>query len=277
MNNSTYDSISITAIKILQKKARHTSIPYVQKLADTLNINYQSNKLRDWLRKLIWGKVYSGLYLELRFNAISEALKLYPESAIIDIASGYGTRGLIESSGREAYIDTDLDKLITHKKNVIERMQQDKINSCHYFKSLNICDSQNLEKIGNFIQELSLTKPIVIINEGLLMYLHPTEQERVRDNIKAFLLKYSPDGAWITTDFSERELNVTPFQQLMMKRLSILVQRKLYYFPNDDSVEEFLKKASLNSTKLPSLESQNNDPEIRSVAENFRAYVITLK
>ena len=196
---------------------------------------------------------------------------------MVDIASGYGTRGLVESSRREAYIDTDLDKLIAHREQVMELMQEGKRSPGHYFRPLNICDPQSLEQLGNFLQSLNLTKPIVLIHEGLLMYLNPAEQERARDNLKAFLAKYSPDGAWITTDFSERDLNLTLLQQLMMKKLSKEVKRQLYYFPNDDAVAEFLEAADLKFTKLPNLEAHNNNLEIRSVAEEFRAYQITLR
>ncbi|MBE9167224.1 hypothetical protein IQ238_06660 [Pleurocapsales cyanobacterium LEGE 06147] len=276
MDNSIYEPISYTAGKILQKKARDTSIPYVQELADTLKINWKSTKIRDWLRKLIWGKVRPGLYLELRYNAISQALQLYPESAVLEIAAGYSTRGLVECLHREAYIETDLDKLIFHKEKIIDLMQEGKRSSCHYFKPLNICNPQSVERVGNFIQSLGLTKPIVVIHEGLFMYLNPAEQELARDNLKIFLAKYSPDGAWITTDFSERDLNLTILQQFMMKKLSKEVERKLYYFPNDDAVTKFLKAANFNFTKLPNLEAKNDKSEVRSVAEEFRAYQITL-
>lgn len=276
MDNSIYEPISYTAEKILQKKARDTSILYAKELADTLKINWKSNKIKDWLRTLIWGRVRPGLYLELRYNAISKALQLYPESAVLEIAAGYSTRGLVECMHREAYIETDLDKLIFHKEKVIDLMQKDKRNGCHYFKSLNICNSQSIEEIGNFIQSLGLTKPVVVIHEGLFMYLNPSEQQLARDNIKTFLAKYSPNGAWITTDFSERDLNLTILQQFMMRKLSREVERKLYYFPNDDAVTDFLKEANLNFTKLPNLEAQNDKSEVRSVAEEFRAYHIRL-
>ncbi len=276
MDNSIYEPISYTAEKIIQKKARDTSIPYVQKLADALKIDWKSTRIKNWLRMLIWGKVRSGLYLELRYNAVSQALQLYPESAVLEIAAGYSTRGLVECLHREAYIETDLDKLIVHKKKVIDLMPEGKSSSCHYFKPLNICNPQSVEQVGNFIQSLGLTKPVVVINEGLFMYLTPSQQQMARDNIKTFLAKYSPDGAWITTDFSERDLNLTMLQQFMMNKLSKEVKRKLNYFPDDDSVTDFLKAANLKFTKLPNLEAQNNEPEVRSVAEEFRAYQITL-
>jgi O-methyltransferase involved in polyketide biosynthesis len=276
MDNSIYEPISYTAEKILQKKARDTSILYAKELADTLKIDWKSSKIKDWLRTLIWGRVRPGLYLELRYNAISQALQLYPESAVLEIAAGYSTRGLIECMHREAYIETDLDKLIFHKEKVIDLMQEGKRNPCHYFKPLNICNPQSIEQVGNFIQSLGLTKPVVVIHEGLFMYLNTSEQQLARDNIKTFLAKYSPDGAWITTDFSERDLNLTILQQFMMKKLSREVERKLYYFPNDDAVTDFLQEANLNFTKLPNLEAQNNELEVRSVAEEFRAYQITL-
>jgi O-methyltransferase involved in polyketide biosynthesis len=123
---------------------------------------------------------------------------------------------------------------------------------------------------------LRLNKPLVVVHEGILMYLDEAEQRLVRDNIRSFLRDHSPDGAWITTDFSERDLDQGLLQRLMTHLLVRRVRRPFNRFPNVDSVGRFLSAADLAFELLPSPNANDSDPSARALAESFRAWRISL-
>jgi hypothetical protein len=73
-----YEPISYTARKILQKRARHTNIPYAREMAEAVGVEWRVSRAREWARHLVWGRVRSGLFLQFRHDAISSALQAYP-------------------------------------------------------------------------------------------------------------------------------------------------------------------------------------------------------
>lgn len=271
-----FDPISYTAIKILQKRALHTSIPYAAEMADALGVEWRVSGARRRLRRALWGDARAGRYLQFRYDAISSALEAFPDSAVLEIAAGFSTRGLAESPRREAYVETDLPRLIARKPGLIRAIRGSAPADNHLFASLNACSASDMAAAGERIASLGLRKPAVVVHEGILMYLSDAEQAQVRDNIRSFLERHSPTGAWITTDFSERDLDRTPWQRLMTRLLTRRVQRSFNRFPDDGSVREFLARAGLSAEPLPSPWAQDSDGDVRAVAEAFRAWRITL-
>ena len=271
-----FDSISYTAGKILQKRALHTNIPFAKEMADVVGLEWRISDFRGMLRNLLWGKVRSGYFLQLRYNALSQGLQDYPGCPVLEIAAGFTTRGLVESKEREAYIESDLENLASRKRMIVEKIRGSEPEPNHHFRSLNICSLEGMDDMTDFVSNLNLAKPIVVIHEGLLMYLKKAEKEVARDNIKSFLQRCSPRGAWITTDFSERNLDDTFLQKLMTTKLTKRVDRDFEYFQDDAEVESFLRSADLQFTKIPNLEAQNPDREIREIAETLRAHKITI-
>jgi len=276
VSDADHDPVSYTATKILQKRAWHTSIGYAREMADALRVQWRISRPRAWARDALWGKIRAGLFLQFRHDAISQALESFPGSAVLEIAAGYSTRGLVESSSREAYIESDLPQLIRRKPRLIETIRGSVPASNHYFWALNACSAADMERVGEMVDRLKLDKPIVVVNEGIIVYLNDAEQRGFRDNIKSFLSKHSPRGAWITTDFSEREVDETLWQRLMTYALTRRVNRRFNRFRDDRSVAAFLSAAGLSFEKLPNLKADDCDAEVRAVAESFRAWRITL-
>jgi O-methyltransferase involved in polyketide biosynthesis len=271
-----FDPISYTAIKIVEQRARLTSILYAREMADALGVHWRDSGAREWARRILWGSIRGGRYLQFRFEAISKALEVYPGSAVLEIAAGFNTRGLAECSAREAYIESDLLPVIRRKPRLIEVIRGSPPERNHHFVALNACYASDMERVGVMIDGMGLNKPVVIIHEGLLIYLNDREQAQVRDNIKVFLSKHTPRGAWITTDFSERDSDQTMWQRLQTRRLARRIHRHFNRFPDDRSVIGFLSEAGFSIERLPSPSADDLDEEVREVAGRFRAWMITL-
>jgi len=277
VSNADYDLVSYTAIKILQKRAWHTSIAYTRQMADALGVEWRISKPRAWARNALWGEFGAGLFLQFRHEAISQALDNFPGSAVLEIAAGYSTRGLVESSSREAYIESDLPQLIRCKPRLIETIRGSGPATNHYFCGLNACSAADMHRVGELVDRLKLKKPLVVVHEGLMMYLSDAEQRSVRDNIRTFLSEHSPHGAWITTDFSERDVDETLWQRMMNWALTRRVNRRFNRFKDDRAVGAFLSAADLSYEELPNIKADEGETEARAVAELFRAWTITLR
>jgi len=271
---SDYDAISYTALKVLQQRARDCEIPMCRELADAAGIPWQTSWLRSTLKRLIGGKVQSGLYLQLRHDAISRALEAYAGCAVLELSAGYGTRGINECSAREAYIETDLPSLVLRKAELVGRVRDGNTVPNHYFSALNVMERSDFDAMQDFVGRLGLSKPLVIIHEGLLMYFNDQELETVRDGISRLMRSQAQGAVWLTPDFSERDIDQRLGQRLLSLKLRRRVGRRLNYFSDNDAVEKFLKNGGLRCDWLPSPFS-GRDRAARDYAEFFRVHRIT--
>jgi O-methyltransferase involved in polyketide biosynthesis len=275
MADLKHDPISYTALKVLQQRARSCTIPMCREMAEAAGIPWQSSFPRRLLRKIVGGKAQSAAYLQLRHDAMTHALRSYPEYAILELAAGFGTRGVLEAANREAYIETDLLNLLRRKEKVVAKLRDGASVSNHYFHPVNVTDPGEMKSIGVFVNSLNLRKPIVIIHEGLLMYFNEKEQETVRDNIAQLMMGHKPGAIWLTPDFSERNIDQTYLQKILSLKLRAHVKRQLNYFGSNDEVVRFLIAGGLDCEWLPNSVDPANSGT-RAYAEYFRIHRITL-
>jgi O-methyltransferase involved in polyketide biosynthesis len=275
MTDSEYDPISYTALKVLQQRARNCTIPMCREMADAAGIPWQSAWPRKLLRQLTGGKAGSGAYLQLRHDAMTEALREYPGNAILELAAGFGTRGVSEARTREAYVETDLQNLLLRKAKVVDRLRGGTPAPNHHLRPVNVMDPGEMRGIGDFLNGLHLTRPLVIIHEGLLMYFSRQEQETIRDNIARLMKGHAPGAVWLTPDFSERNIDQTFLLKLLQMKLRGHVKRQLNYFTDNDAVRQFLHAGGLDCTWLPNV-TNPADSATHAYAEYFRIHRITL-
>ncbi len=274
MADLEHDPISYTALKVLQQRARTCTIPMCREMAEAAGIPWKSAWPRTYLRKVVGGKAQSGAYLQLRHDAMTHALKNYPENAVLELAAGFGTRGVLEAPNREAYLETDLLNLLRRKEKVVAKLRGGTSVPNHYFHPANVTDQGEMERISRFVNSLNLKKPIVIIHEGLLMYFNQREQEIVRDNIAALMMSHTPGAIWLTPDFSERNIDQTFLQKLMSLKLRGHVKRQLNYFPENDAIVRFLEARNLACEWLAN-STNPADASTHAYAEYFRIHKIT--
>jgi O-methyltransferase involved in polyketide biosynthesis len=269
MADLDHDPISYTALKVLQQRARNSTIPMCREMAEAAGVPWRSGRLRTALRNLVGGKSGSASYLQLRHDALSRALEAHRGCAVLELAAGFGTRGVLESEQREAYIETDLRNLVARKEQAVRVLRNGAPLTNHYFRALNVTEPSELGGITAFVGSLRLSMPLVILHEGLLMYFSAQEQAAVRDGIGALMKSHRPGAVWLTTDFSERDLDHGPMQHLMSLKLRGRVKRSLNYFADNAAVERFLNAGGLRCEWLPSADQG-------AYAEYFRAHRITL-
>lgn len=188
-----YDAISPSAKSLLLLKGI-TNIPFAKNIAELTSLPDKYNpdiKNRDLA---FWKRV---VHFESRYWSIDQLLSRLTIGNILELASGYSFRGLnTVMQNNIHYIDTDLLNVINHKKDLLKDLQNDNIRTKGNLEimALNALDENQFNEILNYFPE----GPLVIVNEGLLMYLSDKEKEILSKIIYKALKKRG--GFWITGD-----------------------------------------------------------------------------
>jgi len=223
-----YNTISPSARSLLLLKG-HTTIPYAREAAAL--IQYPERYEPDLSNRQpgFWIRV---MHFEARYQSINSLLsELLPQpdgssaaaSAapqpinILELSSGFSFRGLALAAERPVnYIDTDLPDVIATKQRLIDALTAKTPASAngqsaptngqsapaahtplrgHYeLRPLNALDPAAFQAIVDSMPE----GPIIILNEGLLMYLGPEEKQQLCQLISKVL--HERGGYWITAD-----------------------------------------------------------------------------
>lgn len=186
-----YSTISPTAKSLLLLKGI-TQIPFVKEAAELMIAPqpYQpdlSNKDVSF-----WGRV---LHFEDRYWSIDQLLADLSIKNILELSSGFSFRGL-EATKQPGYhyIDTDLPEVVAIKKEFVAALSGASVVSALELLPLNALDeAQFEERVSRFP-----AGEIVIVNEGLLMYLDESEKEQLCRIIHRVLTQRG--GYWITAD-----------------------------------------------------------------------------
>ena len=165
INDKDYEEISPTAI-VTSYPRIFTDIPYEKEIYNWLEKHCNENIT---LNKMLAPEI------EARYKLINKILDKYNIKQVLELASGYSSRGLIYS--KKGYNPKSL--------NII---------------SGNALKKEDFKKIESYLKS---NEEIVVINEGLLRYLTFDEKEIVAYNIYNLLSKYG--GIWITCDVTPKK------------------------------------------------------------------------
>ncbi len=204
------ETISPSAYALLMMKS-HTSIPYVREAAalvdpaqfTSLSSGIDIDPVDYWMRVM---------HFESRYWSINQLLEDLTATNILEISSGFSFRGLDLSHKKPVfYIDTDLPNIIAGKQRFIDALtataaatSPDSLPGHYELQPLNALDPAAFEAVINKFP----AGPLTIINEGLMVYLDPTEKAQLCTNIRKALLSRPghPTSAgpsssrWITAD-----------------------------------------------------------------------------
>ena len=225
-----YSTISPSAKSLLLMKG-YTNIPFAKNAAEL--ISYFNNYSPDFNKKdfTFWARV---AHFENRYWSIDQLLNELSAKNILELSSGFSFRGLnAVKENNVHYIDTDLPEIISIKKRLIHQLQDENFTLKGKLETLplNALDeNQFQERVNHFSKE-----EIIIVNEGLLMYLSNAEKEKLCDNIRKVLQQYG--GYWITADIYIRK-------ELENNLLKI-----------DDKLKAFFKQHKIEENKFESLQS----------------------
>lgn len=202
MSTRNYNTISPSARALLLLKG-YTPIPYARQAAELIQApdpyvpNYADHPPGFWARVM---------HFEARYSSINQLLAdILPPAAdlataalnILELSSGFSFRGLAFAADRPVYyIDTDLPEVIATKQPLVDALVAGPpFPLGHYeLRALNALD----EDAFNAVIDSFPPGKLIIVNEGLLMYLNKEEKQRLGALIRKALLKRG--GFWITAD-----------------------------------------------------------------------------
>lgn len=184
-----FESISPTAI-VTAYPRQFTDIPYEKEIYQWLQKNCKDNDIK--LNKLLAPEI------EARYKLTNKILDDLNVKQVIEIATGYSSRGIIYAEKGYEYIEMDLEEVAKNKVKLLKDIAN--IPDNLHITSGNALNYADFEKCGEFLDN---NKEVAIINEGLLRYLTFEEKEIVAKNIYNVLKKYN--GVWITCDVTPKK------------------------------------------------------------------------
>ena len=225
--NRNFDTISPSAKSLLFMKA-HTTIPYAQQTAELVaspRIFTPDFEKKDFT---FWARV---LHFENRYLSVDQLLSDLRVTNILELSSGYSFRGLDKTRDSNCnYIDTDLPDVISTKKEIVDELRTDNHKGVLEILPLNALDEDQFRKVVTRFPAGN----IVIINEGLLMYLSATEKEVLCRIIHSILKERG--GYWITADVYIKD---------KVGKLNLEIDGKTKHFFDKHNIEENLKNGNL--------------------------------
>ncbi len=193
METRDFNSISPSAKSLLFMKG-HTDIPYAKKTAELMM--HPDKFIPDYTRKDLsfWARM---VHFENRYWSIDQLLTGLPVRNILEISSGYSFRSLAMAHHFDChYIDTDLPAVIDIKKSILNDLNGDISDMKGKLEliPLNALDGEQFNEVISRFPD----GEIIIVNEGLLMYLNGDEKDKLCNLIRDILQKRG--GYWITSD-----------------------------------------------------------------------------
>jgi O-methyltransferase involved in polyketide biosynthesis len=226
--NRDYSSISPSARALLLLKGL-TDIPFALEAAKLINRpdHYQPDYSIKELA--FWGRV---LHFESRYKSIDQLLAGLPARNILEISSGFSFRGLSAAMNKEVYyIDTDLPEVITTKQSLLDDLLQHAIPKGKLETlALNALDEVAFKATADHFPK----GEVIVVNEGLLVYLDMDEKRKLCHNIREILRQRG--GYWITADIYVKSPNRFPGLQM------------------NDKLQEFFREHRIEENKFNSFE-----------------------
>jgi hypothetical protein len=192
-NSRDYSAISPSAKSLLLLKGL-TNIPFAREAAELISLPEKYEPDINNKDIAFWKRV---VHFENRYWSIDQLLSGLEITNIFELSSGFSFRGL--DTVRQSpvhYIDTDLPEVITQKKEILAALEGSDAERLGKLETLplNALDEKRFNEIADSFPE----GPIVIVNEGLLMYLNDAEKGKMASMI--YKLLKTRGGFWITGD-----------------------------------------------------------------------------
>lgn len=189
IDNKDFEKISSTAI-VTSYPRIFTDIPYEKEIYEWLNNHCNENVI---LNKMLAPEI------EARYKLISKLLDNSKITQVLELASGYSSRGLIYSNKGYNYVEMDLENVCNNKINIIKSIKKDMPKSLKIISG-NALNKEDFLKCNKYFED---NKPVAVLNEGLLRYLTFEEKKIVAENVFCILKKHG--GVWITCDVTPKK------------------------------------------------------------------------
>ncbi len=255
MTDFDYNKISITA-KLVAFFRQFSDIPFAKEVAEYVHAadavteiakqfdesgasfsNSDSELPED-------AKVYAPV-LEARYKSLVQLIRNSGTTQVLELASGFSLRGLAMSQNSDlVYVDTDLPGIREEKSKLVADLRAQRPESVTDNYHIAIANALDYSQLEAAVEAFRKDRKLVIVNEGLLMYLSVEERSHLAENVRQILTMFS-SGAWITPDFSTRAIveNVPEKIKHFRKAISGTTDRAIYEnaFENEEDIDEFIR------------------------------------
>jgi O-methyltransferase involved in polyketide biosynthesis len=255
-SQSEFDKISPTALMVAYARA-FADIPYSKDLSGLVNAQ---SVVEDLLGQKLEQVAEIAILIESRYRAIDQLvadhLTKNTLTQIIELASGLLPRGMVMSQDPDVtFIESDLPLMISQKESLVKELVGDRSN-LHFIPIDVACKSNQLTACTKY---LNSSQPLIILCEGLLMYLSHAQKHQVFNQIRELLQNYG--GVWITSDFVtveaiNRRKQISPNLQKISQMVSRLSDRPIAdtYFQNSEEIENFIANQGFKCDRTPVLD-----------------------
>jgi len=253
MQSIDYDKISITA-KLVAYFRQVSDIPFAQDVSDFVRAEEAMQEIASMMESegdnliklketVDQVKVYAPL-LESRYKSIVQVILKTGIKQVLELASGYSLRGLAMSQDKDiAYVESDLSGVNEEKGKLIEALRA-KYNLIdlgnHRIVTANDLERSDLEAAT---AHLKRDQPLVVVNEGLILYLTAEERATLAESVR-YLLGQFAGGAWITPDFTNKQLadDVSEHRKRLRTAILGVTGRQLQgaAFDSEQSISDFI-------------------------------------
>ncbi len=280
MNKSSFESIIPTALHTAYPLI-YTNIPYANEIYKALCEYGFPDELKN--DKLCFE-------IEARYVLIDKFLKKSGITQVLELACGFTSRGLnfCKQNSDYVYVELDLPKVIKEKRSILNKVASPLPNNLYFVDG----NALNKDDINKCLKYFDLSKPIAVINQGLMRYLDFDEKRTLTKIVYELISKNN--GIWLTCDFTPAKFLVTEDKNLTgkedyNKKLTQVTDRNnaAWRFKDKKEVEKFLKEENLKIKwhdfveSIPMLSSKQRfrikDNEVKKYLQNAYVGIITIK
>ncbi|HTQ06800.1 MAG TPA: class I SAM-dependent methyltransferase [Polyangiaceae bacterium] len=241
--------ISMTA-KLAAYYRQFTDIPFAAEAADRVGAADAFEALvRDHGLKREQLTFYAPMF-EARYKSITELIRKSGATQVLELASGYSLRGLdLTRHAGIRYVETDLAAVVETKRALLDdlRVRHGIAASPHHV--LTAADALDLDALRAAAAVLDPAQPVVVLCEGLILYLTQAETERLATNVHALLDDFG--GTWMTPDFvvKAESPELPPERARLREAITGITQRQLDASSFDDAaaLAAFLRRVGFEA------------------------------
>ncbi|MFN8656565.1 MAG: class I SAM-dependent methyltransferase [Candidatus Obscuribacterales bacterium] len=253
MHSIDYSKISITA-KLVAHFRKYSDIAFADDVASFVKAEEALREIAEKLdtaavssdkrNEMSYESKLTAPLLEARYKSIVQLIHKTGIKQVLELASGFSLRGLAMADDVELhYVESDLADINAEKKKLVTLLRAQYGLSDfgnHHIVTANALASSDLEAAT---ASFNPDQPLVIVNEGLIPYLSAEEQAVLADNVRLLLSKFN-GGAWITPDFTTRQVAdaVSENRQRFRQAINSTTNTQLHgaAFASEDALNKFI-------------------------------------
>lgn len=184
-----HERIAPTALGVAYRRAL-AEIPFAQEIFAVLEKDADQSHLEQLKNPQLTP------IIEARYRLLSRLAKRTNATQFLELASGYASRGLeFAQDPAITYVEFDLPQVMKQKERIVSSIDAGRSNL--HFSSGNVLD---IGALSVAVQELDSSKPITVLNEGLMRYLPFDEKTQLAKNVQQILHTFG--GQWVTPDIT---------------------------------------------------------------------------